>query len=101
MRTQVVTLKHGFKVGGEYLRDVVLREPCVGDMIKAESLLPANGGSIAFRSALVATCIEKLDGADFPVTVAMVGELKLADYNILIDALGQLEADGVDEAKKE
>ena len=50
MRTQVVTLKHGFKVGGEYLKDVVLREPCVGDMIKAESLMPANGGSIGAGS---------------------------------------------------
>ncbi|OSI20403.1 phage tail assembly protein [Neisseria sp. Dent CA1/247] len=100
MRTQVVTLKHGFKVAGEYLKDVVLREPRVSDMIQAENLVP-NGGNIAFRTALLATCIDKVDGSDLPVTVAMIGELKLGDYNILVEAFGQLEAEGEDEAKKE
>lgn len=100
MRTQIITLKHGFKVGNDYLKDVVLREPRVSDMIKAEGMVP-NGGFISFRSALLAACIEKLDGSDLPVTVAMIGDLKLSDYNALVDALGKLEADGEQDAKKE
>ena len=100
MRTQIITLKHGFQVGGQKLVDIVMREPVVADMMAAERMA-GNGGNIAFRSALIATCIDKVDGFDAPVTLNMIGELKLADYNLLVDGLSELEEEGEAEAKKE
>ena len=100
MRTQIITLKHGFQVGGQKLVDIVMREPVVADMMAAERMA-GNGGNIAVRSALIATCIEKVDGFDAPVTLNMIGELKLADYNLLVDGLSELEEEGEAEAKKE
>ena len=40
MRTQLVTLKLGFKVNEQRLKDVVLREPTVADYIAAEVNAP-------------------------------------------------------------
>ena len=33
MITQAITLKHGFMVGGNAHKDIVLREPTLGDMM--------------------------------------------------------------------
>ena len=40
MITQAITLKHGFMVGGNAHKDIVLREPTLGDMMAAEEEAP-------------------------------------------------------------
>ena len=70
MRTQLVTLKLGFKVNEQRLKDVVLREPTVADYIAAEVNAPVYR-QYAFKVALISRLIEKLEGFDGEVTMGM------------------------------
>lgn len=90
MRTQLVTLKLGFKVNEQQLKDVVLREPTVADYIAAEVNAPVYR-QYAFKVALISRLIEKLEGFDGEVTMGMMKELKPVDVARLSDALTQLE----------
>ena len=86
MRTQLVTLKLGFKVNEQRLKDVVLREPTVADYIAAEVNAPVYR-QYAFKVALISRLIEKLEGFDGEVTMGMMKELKPVDVARLSDAL--------------
>ena len=88
MRTQLVTLKLGFKVNEQRLKDVVLREPTVADYIAAEVNAPVYR-QYAFKVALISRLIEKLEGFDGEVTMGMMKELKPVDVARLSDALDQ------------
>ena len=100
MRTQLVTLKRGIKVGDEYYKDVVLREPIVEDMINAEQAAKSRG-EIAFRTALLSVCIERVDGCDVPLTPKMLSQIDLNDYNQLLDVFEELQKQGDEDAKKD
>lgn len=93
MRTQLVTLKFGFSAGKEKLKNVVLREPTVGDYMAAEIDAPVYR-QYAFKVALACRLIEKVEGFDGQVTLGMMKELKPADVGILSAALDKLEGDG-------
>lgn len=86
MRTQLATLKLGFKVNEQRLKDVVLREPTVADYIAAEVNAPVYR-QYAFKVALISRLIEKLEGFDGEVTMGMMKELKPVDVARLSDAL--------------
>ncbi|MCX8749245.1 phage tail assembly protein [Snodgrassella sp. B3088] len=101
MRSVLVELKQGFKIGDQMLKTLTLRQPRVADLIAAEQTIPANGKEIAFRAALIAVCIENLDGYDGVVTQKMVTELSINDYAILFDALNTLENEETEETKKD
>ena len=96
MRTQLVSLRHGFLVGGQRLKDVVLREPTVSDYIAAEVDAPVYR-QYAFKVALISRLIEKLEGFDGKVTMGMMKELKPADVGLLADGLTKLEEDSTGE----
>ena len=93
MRTQIITLKKGFKVGDQYHKDVVLREANLGDMMAAENDAPAYN-PISFKAALICRCIEKVDGVDVPVSIGMMQELSPTDWNILARGFDGLEEAG-------
>ncbi|WP_274570670.1 phage tail assembly protein [Neisseria leonii] len=93
MRTQVITLKHGFSVGGKAYQDVVLRAPNLGDLMAAEDDAPAYN-PISFKVALCCRCIEKLEGADVPVTMGMMRALQPADWQILSKAMDDWDQEG-------
>ena len=100
MRTQLVTLKRGIKVGDEYHKDLVLREPIVEDMITAEQLAKG-GGEIAFRTALLNVCLVRVEGCDVPVTPKMLSQISLPDYNLMLDVFDELQQEGEEDAKKD
>ena len=100
MRTQLVTLKRGIKVGDEYYKDVVLREPIVEDMINAEQIAVGRG-EIAFRTAMLCVCIDRVDGCDVPLTPKMLSQIDLPDYNQLLDVFEALQKQGDEDAKKD
>ena len=100
MRTQLVTLKRGIKVGDEYHKDLVLREPIVEDMITAERIATGEG-QIAFRTALLSVCIERVEGCDVPLTPKMLSKISLSDYNCLLDEFDELQKEGEEDAKKD
>lgn len=93
MRTQIVTLKKGFKLGEHYYKDVVLREANLGDLMAAESDAPAYN-PISFKAALICRCIEKVEGVDVPITIGMMRELTPTDWNILSKGYDDLEQVG-------
>lgn len=100
MRTQLVILKRGIKVGDQFYKDVVLREPIVEDMINAEQVAKG-GGQIAFRTALLSVCIDRVDGCDVPLTPKMLSQIDLPDYNQLLDVFDELQKQGDEDAKKD
>ena len=93
MITKAITLKHGFMVGGNAHKDIVLREPTLGDMMAAEEEAPVYN-QIAFRAALACRCIEKVDGFDGVITLNMMRALKPADWRIIAKAVDDMEAAG-------
>lgn len=89
--TEHVVLKHGIKIGETHYKELVLREPCLGDMMMAEQEYPTWNG-LAFRVALVRQCIERVVDLDnIPVTTSMLKEMKPSDWNTLSVALNKLE----------
>lgn len=82
------TLKHGFKVGEELLKDVVLREAGTGDLFDAERDAPY-GNPLAYNGALMARQLVRAGTFQGPFTLGMIRKLKPVDYAILRSA--QLE----------
>lgn len=93
MRTKIITLKQGFKVGNEYFKDVVVREANLGDMMAAENDAPAYN-PISFKAALICRCIEKVEGVDVPISIGMMKELSPSDWNLLAHGFDSLESAG-------
>lgn len=101
MRCQVVELGEGFEINGEFFKTVTLREPRVADMLTAEQEAPENGKSLAFRAALIAACIEKVEGYDGMVTFKMIAGLSLTDFDLLLSTQSNLDEKGAKETKKD
>ena len=101
LRSQVIELSNGFQVDGNFFKTVTIREPRVSDLLNAEEEMPANGKTVAFRTALIAACIDKVDGYDGMVTFKMVAGLSIVDFNALTDALAELEDQGSRDTKKD
>ncbi|OWY40071.1 hypothetical protein CEK28_04870 [Xenophilus sp. AP218F] len=93
MNTKTVTLKHGLKIGGAVHKDIELRLPTLGDMMEAENDAPASAG-ITFRAALIAQVAVRAGSFHGPFTLDMFSPLSVPDFNLLVDGLKALEAEG-------
>ncbi len=88
MKTALVELQSGWKVGGKRHRKVLLREPTVGDLLEAREA----GGEDDLRVGLelLARQVQQAGGEDLAATVDLLRALPLSDLQRLEEAADQL-----------
>lgn len=91
--TKTGTLKHGLKVGDQVHKEFELREATTGDMFAAEAEADSSR-PLSYRGALVCQQLVRIGTFTGPFTLNTIGKLKVADFNILIAAQRDLDAEG-------
>lgn len=80
----------GLEVKGKKLRDFVMRPYDVGDMFDAEAETPAFN-TLAFNGQLMVRMLERVGDFEGPFTLNMLRGLKPQDWNMLRQAMTELE----------
>ncbi|AXF86772.1 hypothetical protein DTO96_102528 [Ephemeroptericola cinctiostellae] len=99
--SHVVTLKKGLPIKGNRHTTLTLREPFVDDLVAVEADGVMAYQSNTFRRALIARCIENVDGFAGDITPSMLGRLSMTDWNILQRGFDVAEEEGKPEAASE
>ncbi len=87
------SLKYGLRVGEEVHKDFVMREAFAGDMFAAESDATVDR-PMSFRAAVIARMLVRVGTFEGPFSLAMLGKLKQADMNLLVQAHTELDKVG-------
>jgi len=93
MKTVSGMLKRGLTIGEVTHTDFVLREPTAGDLFDAEQDAKLDT-PLAFNGALLAKTLVSVGSFTGPFTFAMIKRLHPADFSVLREKLGEVEALG-------
>lgn len=91
------TLIHGLKVGDDVLKDFEMRPAHAGDMFDAEDLASPTK-FMAYRGALLSRQITLLGNMNGPIDFNLIRALHPADFDMLTDAMDEVEVPGKDES---
>jgi len=101
MQTITGQLKYGLSLNGETHKDFELREATAADLFAAEDEVSTDS-PLKFNAALLCRQITRLGTFDAPITVSLLGKLKVTDFNILrtkqleLEKLGEAGAGGTE-----
>ncbi|HEX7124681.1 MAG TPA: hypothetical protein VF406_02755 [Thermodesulfobacteriota bacterium] len=95
--TKTGTLPKGLKIGGEVHRAFVLREATTQDYFDAETEVPTER-FLTFHAALLCRQLVRVGTFEGPFTLAMLGTLHPADFDVLRQAQRELERLGEGES---
>lgn len=97
MKTLKIILPNGITIEGVSHKEVELREPLVNDMCDSEN--DADPRQIhSFNVALLSRIITRAGTFTGAITPNMLKQIRRADYNALVSALLEVEAQGEDQS---